>query len=410
MQQRKLQKMWITAYADALEPISEAPKQFTIWSAISVISATLKNNVWIKRGTFKIYPNQYIVLVGPPGVGKGSSIHPAHDFIKKFTPKLANYISDRTTAPKIIEVLANGFMNLSVQQTANGAKAVGAKESSAVLMALELPSLLNASDWMLTFLCDAWDRNEYEYGTKNKGSNKVDNMCVSLIGACVPDFIRKLNKDSTAAVTGGFTARTIFVFATEVSKHIPWPVSLEDTQQGIETIKNLREDLEQISRLAGEFKFSDEAVQVFEQWYKNAVVPKDDDSEVVKNFKSRQATHVFKVAMCFSAGRDDSLLIDAWCLKNAIAFTQSVCDTLDITFRGVGESSLADAVAKVQLFVEKRGMVTKKEIQKAMHRHVTMEDLERVLYTLESIDFMKGSSKNGVLYYTYTNGGVKPKS
>ena len=84
MPPRKLSMNWISSYAAALDPITEAPSAYVIWSAISVISAVLKKKVWVRRGTYKVYPNQYIVLVGPPGVGKGTAIHPAHSFIKDY--------------------------------------------------------------------------------------------------------------------------------------------------------------------------------------------------------------------------------------------------------------------------------------------------------------------------------------
>src|SRR4249919_3765535 len=104
---RLLTKNWVVAHSEEIDPISEAPKQFNVWAAISVVAATLKNHVYIKYGTYTIYPNSYIILTGPPGVGKGSAIHPPWEHPKKLN--LVNVISDRITAPKIIERLASGF-------------------------------------------------------------------------------------------------------------------------------------------------------------------------------------------------------------------------------------------------------------------------------------------------------------
>jgi len=70
-------------------------------------------------------------------------------------------------------------------------------------------------------MCQLWDENTFEYETKNKGNYKVTNMCVGMLAGCVPDFIRMLSRDSMAPITGGFTARTIFVYATEKSKLVP---------------------------------------------------------------------------------------------------------------------------------------------------------------------------------------------
>lgn len=381
-----------------MDPISEAPNAYIIWSAISVISAVLKKKVWIDRGTYLVYPNQYIVLVGPPGVGKGSAIHPAHAFIKDYKPELSNYLSDRVTAPKIIEKLANGFQSQSV---VNGAIVVS-KESTAVLMALELSTFLGASDWMTSFLCDTWDRNEFEYDTKNKGSSHIKDMCVSLIGACVPDFIRRINGHANAsdAINGGFTARTIFVFANEKSKDLPWPMALRNTTGGAEIIQKLREDLLSIAQLRGEFKLNNEAYHEWITFYKSIKV-KDEDSDVIRHFKARQNVHVLKVAMCLSAATNDSLEIDRWCLNTAIALVQGVLNTLDITFRGVGESSLSEATAKIQNYIERKGSTTRRELIRDNHRHATIEDIDRILNTLCQIGIVSGHTRGNQQFYDH---------
>ena len=400
MPPRKLSTNWISAYAAALDPITEAPSAYVIWSAISVISAVLKKRVWVQRGTYKVFPNQYIVLVGPPGVGKGTAIHPAHSFIKDFKPQLSNYLSDRITAPKIIEKLANGF---DAPQVLNG-QVVVAKESTCCLQATELATFLGSSDWMTSFLCDTWDRNEFEYDTKNKGTSHIKDMCVSLIGACTPDFIRKINgtRNATDAINGGFTARTMFVFANEKSKKLAWPVALENTNGGKETIANLRHDLELISQVKGEFSFDQEAHFEWIKFY-NSINHTDSDSDVVRYFKSRQDVHVMKVAMCLSAATTDALVIDRWCLTTAIALVKGVLDTLDITFRGVGESSLAEATAKIQLYIERKGVTSRSELVRDNHRHCTMEDLDRITNTLMQIGCLKTYTQGGRCYYEHVN-------
>ena len=101
MLKRVLSKNWILSYNEAVNQISEAPSHYNIWAAISVVSAVLKDHVYFSRGIYTINPNQYIILVGPPGVGKGTAIHPAFAFPLKL--KLINMLTDRVTAPKIIE-------------------------------------------------------------------------------------------------------------------------------------------------------------------------------------------------------------------------------------------------------------------------------------------------------------------
>lgn len=414
MASRKLNTNWISAYAAAMNPTTEAPESYVVWSAISAVSAVLKKKVWVKRGPYNIYPNQYIVLVGPPGVGKGTAVHPAHAFIKNYkTPVLSNYLNDRVTAPEIISQLSNGFATMSI----NNGVIVPGKEATAVIFAMELSTFLGASDWMTSFLCQTWDQGEFEYGTKNKGSNKITDMCISLIGACTPDFIRKINgkQNASDAINGGFTARTLFVFANEKSKDLPWPVALEDLRvvtsnggkSGAETIKDLRHDLECIAQLHGEFSFSTEAYHHWNSFY-STIKHNDHDSDVIRYFKSRQNIHVLKVAMCLSAASNDTLVVDLWCLKTAIHLVQGILDTLDVTFRGVGESSLAEATAKIQTYIERKGLTTRRELIRDNHRHATVEDIDRILNTLIMMGMLTASNQGTGMTYKLVGQGRVP--
>lgn len=381
--QRKIKDNWVFNYSSKIKQHSEAPDCYNVWSAISVVSSVLKKRVWVNRGTFKIYPNQYIVLVGPPGVGKGTAIHPAHDFIREHKPPLANYISDRVTAPRIIELLSKGFPTTIIQ---NGLPILGS-DATAVLMCSELQTFLGSSDWMLPFLCDVWDNKPFNYDTKNKGTHTVKDLCVSLIGACVPEFIRRIDKNTGEAVNGGFTARTLFIFAAEKSKSLAWPAAFAGD-------KDLEHDLERISHLSGDFSFDPLARILWERNYR-AIQVTDDDSLVVRNFKARQSIHIMKVCMALSAAQDDSMVIAGAIMDMAIQLVQQVLESLDITFRGVGESPLAEATAKIQGYIERKGIATRAEILKDCYRSVTGEDLDRVLFTLETIGFCDRTTVGG---------------
>jgi len=102
--------------------------------------------------------------------------------------------------------------------------------------------------------------------------------------------------------------------------------------------------------------------------------------------------------MCFSCATDDSMVITHQNMLNAVALVQQVLNTLDITFRGVGESPYAEATARVQTFIEKNGMATRNQILKTLHRHVTPDDLDRILTMLISIDYVEYISMHSKQY------------
>ena len=379
---RKLKKNWVMEYAEGYAPFTESPTQFMIWSAISAVGSVLKNKVYFKHGTFTIYPNQYIILTSEPGIGKGSAIHPAYNIVKDLG--LANIMSDRITAPRIIDRLSTGVPG---QLKPINGQISFTKDSTATIISTELQTLLTSSDWMLSFLCDMWDRGEFYYDTKTQGSsNVVSGLCVSLIGACVPNYIRKINKDVMASINGGFTARALFIFADDVSQRIPLPSDIESTQKGKTLIDNLKHDLSEISNLNGKFKFDIEAEHLYIQNY-NAMRIKDEDSDVVRHFKRRMHVHIIKLAMIFSASHKDDLIISKFDLLNAIYCINDVLKNLDKAFRGVGDSDLAEATAKVQDFIDKKGSVTYREILSHLHRHVSPENLARIMDVMYTINY-----------------------
>src|ERR1700679_960812 len=107
---RVLRKPWIDSYFECVSPHTDAPDDFVRWSAISLLSAVLKNHVCFETGTYVVYPNEFIVLVGPPGVGKGTVMDILEKMNEETKPnKVVNCLNDRITAEKIIERIAEGW-------------------------------------------------------------------------------------------------------------------------------------------------------------------------------------------------------------------------------------------------------------------------------------------------------------
>lgn len=393
---------WLQSYEQYVSD-TESPEIYNFWSGIHCLSSTLKRSVYVVRGFYKIYANQYIILVGPPGVGKGTAINPAISLTK--LADTINYISDRTTAEKIIDILAAGFPKIVTTATAAGTQTVVGgthnsnpnvtvlsanlgvlADTSATIISTELPMLLNGSDLMLPLLCELWDKNEFDYNTKTKGSRRIKDLCVGLLGGCVPDYIRKLNKDAMASINSGFTSRCIFVFASDKAKKIAWPLA----KQGSQLEQDLVEDLKYIQNtLHGQFKFSSAAYTAIKDYY-DSIKPEKFDTEVTGNFKARMLSHILKTCMTLSVAEDDSLQIELPHVERSVKLIEDVLSTLDVTFRNVGESTMLVAMERVMDYVEAAGVVTREEIAKATYRHVTDYDLDRILFTAEkSLGYIK---------------------
>lgn len=384
---RQLKKPFLQAYEEYVAQ-TESPTEYNTWCGISAICSSLKKNVFIPEkytnGFYKIYPNQYIILVGPPGVGKGTAINPAIELVKKAST--ANYISDRVTAEKIVEQLSKGY---SHSYKTPAGQFTTLTDNSATIVSTELPVFLQASEWMLPLMCEMWDRNEFSYATKNKGSLIASNICVSLVGGCVPDYIRKLNRDANSAVTGGFTSRCIFVYASEKSRTIAWP-NINGNFSKLEA--EMIADLQEMSIQSGEFSFTKSAMKMWEHQYINMKLD-PFESEVLTGFKSRMKSHIFKTAMALSMSEGSTMEINDRHLFNAIKAVEGIRDKVDMTFRSLGDSPLASQQDRVLRFITAKKLCSAKEIYRVNAQHMTYIQFEQILYILE----MAGRVKKHVI-------------
>lgn len=391
---RLLRKPWHDALIDCVAKHTETPDRFIQWSAISVISGVMKRKFFLKDGLYTIYPNQYIVLVAPPGIGKGTAIKFLWDMIKENSPFLANFIPDRATAPKILERLANGWNTAPVmigQQIVTGTK-----EHTCTILSTELSVLLGASEQMLDYLCEFWDKGEFEYDTKNSGSSFVKEMAVSLMGATVPDFIRNIDRDRSMSIKGGFTSRCLFIYEDKPARYLPDPPPLETNPVSAKLLQDIKTDLKWIASLpGGEFQWATDAKISFIRFLGNLRNTASIDDEATINFKSRIRAHVLKLAMVLAISRHDTLTIERIDMENSIAYVNGCLQTLEKIFRGSGESDLAVSTAYVKDYVERVGAASRKEMLKHLHRHMSHETLDRIIYTLTEIGYWKVTAQPG---------------
>lgn len=401
---RVLNKSWHEAFLQCVSPHTEAPDCFLTWSAFSLIGAALKNNVRFEDGVYVIYPNQFVVLVAPPGIGKGTAMNFIEHMIEenKANP-LVNTLSDRITAEKIIERIADGWT--TAPRFVNQQLSIGTTEHSCLLFSTELRVLLSASDWMLSFLEESWSETSFNYQTKNQGSKFISEMCCSMLAASVPDFLRNVNKsrDSSMVITGGFSSRCLFIYAENPSKDLPWPKPLKKYPPSKAIYDNLLIDLQAISSLRGEFSVDTSARIIFEDFLKKNRVANGDDSEAVANFKARIRAHALKLAMVMSVSRGDSLIINNFDMLNAITELNKILVTLEKIFRGAGDSDIAPLISIVQNYIEKKGTASRQEMYKALYRHIgTLENLDRILMILEYMEFCTQVVVQKKIYYKHT--------
>ena len=410
---RILKSYWYESFLNCVKPHTESPDRFMTWAAYSVLGAVMKRKFYIKDGLYDIYPNQYIVLVSPPGIGKGTAVQFAWSLVRQTTngSLMANIISDRVTSPRIIQRIADGWN--SPPSMVGQQLVLGAKDHSCTIYSTELSILVGASDMMLDFLCESWDRGEYDYDTKNSGSAFIKDMCTSLIGCTVPDFIRNIDRNKNMSIKGGFTSRCLFIYEDVPARSLLHPQPIAHNPQSKKLLDILRNDLLYISQLpGGEYTYSTGAQSIFDKFMLGIKANYKDDSDAVQHFKSRIRAHVFKLAMVTAISRHDALVIDTCDMANAICQVQKALDTIELVFGGSGDSDLAIATGYVQSYVEKVGIASQRDMLRNLYRHMNADTLTRVLYVLTEIGYFVTDTVGKQVVYKRAlqspNGRVKP--
>src|SRR5258707_10367870 len=163
-------KDWITDYLKYITPASESPVSYNFCCAATSISSAVKRNVYVQRGSWRLYPNLFTILVGRPGIGKGSAINPVCSILRE--SGIANILSDRITIEYMLERMAQGWTHTA--KTSTGALKLG-QDHTCLIKSTEFSVFASASQNTLPILTDLWDSNEgeYLYGTRHKGELRI---------------------------------------------------------------------------------------------------------------------------------------------------------------------------------------------------------------------------------------------
>jgi hypothetical protein len=343
----------------------------------------------------------YTVLVGHTGLGKGRSVNPAVSLLREAGS--ANILSDKLTIQYILEKISdkgNAVAQLNFQGSPSGAVTF-ALDASCFISAPELEDLLTMSDAMPS-LKELWESKDgpFEYGTRNKGLVKIAKPCPTMLGGVTPSQIAFLFP--TKSVGGGFVRRCNFVYESERARVIPWP----EERNGNDHIKTaLIEDLRHISTLKGPFQFDVHARKMFEEYYRSTNADEFAD-EATSSYETSRPFHALKLAMCLTASRFDSMVINFIDMSKAINMVNKVCEDLKKVFRAVGDSELAVVMDKVLRYIEMRSKltyVTRQDLLGALWRDVgSSQNLDVILATLEAGRVIRTENRSGITIYKIT--------
>ena len=366
---------WLESYLQYTNN-SEPSPNFRRWVGISTLAAAMQRKCRLQWGTVDVYPNLYIVLVGPSGSRKGTAMGPAYDFLNDLGIKLS---AEATTREALIRALHKSS-NSNIDAVTGQLK----MHSSLTIFSQELTVFLGYNNMQLmTDLCDWYDcRKRWTYDTKNMGTDEILGVWVNLIGATTPDLLQStLPRD---AVGSGLTARMVLVYEPRKWKIVYVPhLSKEEIIIG----KKLFNDLEQISMIGGEFKVTEKFIEKWIPWRDcNESSPPFTDTRFA-GYVERRPMHMLKLSMILSAARGDSMIIDEVDLSKAEKILVETEKKMPRAFSGIGRAKMVDILTKVWIHVatKKDKKTSLADLLEEFHYDADKQDLLGILATLRTM-------------------------
>lgn len=386
-------KDWLSAYVEYSKE-TESPTSYHTWTGISIIAGALQRRCLFRWGFEVIYPNMYIILVGPSGARKGVALGIGKDLLKSTGITMT---SESVTREALIRTMKGAITNY---QAADGtvkfhcSVTCFSEELSVFLGQNDVKFLANLTDWYDS-------KDDWTYETKGSGTDKLQGLCFNLLGATAPDWLQSMLPQE--AVGGGFTSRIIFIVeeakGKTVSKHYITPREME-LKQGLEA------DLERISQMAGEFVFDSESEAAYVNWYeeqdrKLAAGDFPVADERFAGYCSRRATHIRKLAMAMSASRSDDFTITKGDFDRAVALIKSAELKMYKTFGGLGTAQYGQVTERVLQYIKSYGTTTRSMLMTKFRRDMdsgTLKIIEEVMTMMKVVKITHVLEKGEVIY------------
>jgi hypothetical protein len=382
---------WIEGYCELLST-TESPDIYKRWMAISTVAAALRRKCWLSwHNHVDTHPNMYIVLVGPPAIGKGMAMGPARQMLAQLNVPMS---SSCTTLQALIQDL------LAAEDTRqiDGMPVIS---SSLTVLSPEFAVFLGRNNGeFCDKITDLYDcPSPWSYQTMKRGDERLEAVFLNLIGATTPGLLQATM--SGEAITGGLMSRVILVYADAKSRIVPIPSAMRRD----EALRDkLFTDLGQIAELEGKFMLAPEVIEPWVDWY----VKKDTNDELASDrrfaaYCGRRDMHMLKLMMILSASRSNEMVLRLDDFTRALQYLSEAERQMPKAFRGYGNNVLSAFIAAAQGEIESVKFVYLKDFKKRHLNDVSAEDIDRVLRALESTGFCKivlGEKGNQIIKYT----------
>lgn len=317
----KFHSAFLNEYLAMVED-TESPRLYHVWAALGGMSATLGRRCYLPFGEDKLFPNQFILLVGNPGTRKSTALSKVkarlrdntgvrlaptdtagqrQGLIKAMDPstdqvehdKISSQI-DKATDDGTLNGLGLGAIAGIGEEDEEAIETHSADKHAMLALASEFSGFIGQNNTqMLDFLTQMWDGEDYDYQIKNERL-KMKNPLLNLIACTTPVSIN--NALPPSAGGQGMLSRFILVYGAKKYKLVPRP-----SAPPAEFVAKVSERFRVAhAELRGEFAETREAREYVDALYGKPT--KITDSRFAY-YHERRHTHLLKLGMTLAGSR-----------------------------------------------------------------------------------------------------------
>ena len=414
---------WVNQVVD-LHSELESPESFWRWSAITAISAVVKDNVWLNQQIFNLYPNIYTMFHADSGLKKGPPVNMAKKLVKLVNN--TRVITGRGSIQGILKELGTAY-------TQPGGKVQ--QKSVAFICSSELSSSLVEDKVATKILTDLYDRiyNEGEWRSLLKMEtftlkDPTITMLTATNEAMSDDFFTK------SAIQGGYFARTFIVYEKQSDRVNSLIYPLEDKI----SYDSVADYLKELAGLVGPFKplaitektdeyrfkkikigkrgpreiWFNEVGVIFDDWYENfSEIKKIDENRDSTGTMNRFDASVLKVAMLLSLAQEPKLEITEEAMRSAILECEKLLGNVRRTTlgkQGISQSAILKTWIIMEMLNRDTHQISRTVLMKKVWQHYsTPEEFDNMMQSFDAAGMIVTSSIGNQIIYTMPESQVK---
>lgn len=296
---------------------TEVPTLFTLWSGLWLLSTAIKREAWLSWFPVDLYPNLYVILAGPAGSKKSTTIDdvgmPILEVVQQYIShpnirrmKNIHTVKDKMTPEAMLDAMLPGnkkgkssFVLVDsdgkpLTDSQNRPLRYKATSEMGIVLS-EMTSSIGKRSYTEGFvevLLDLYNpKDHWEWRTKGEGTKVFRNTYLSLLAATTPVAFRE--SVPKVAAGDGFLSRCVVVYQAISNRRFSVPRPVPAAPNRVELAKRLAWIAE---HGLGEFRLSEEAFSLYDDWYddyKNFM----DDNEGEGGLRGRMYLNLLKTAL-----------------------------------------------------------------------------------------------------------------